>query len=100
MGKAKDLVLQPGPAAAYVLERVSPIRSFAGFSERAEEIRRVRRELDVSIDEAARCSHVPVPELVGVERGILAFATPHAYDVVLERVRGYAAHRARKASAS
>lgn len=92
------MVIPQSVVAAYVLERVLPIRSFAGFSERAEELRRVRRELDVSIDDAARCSHVPVPELVGVERGILAFATPHAYDVVLERVRGFAAYRARKAA--
>jgi hypothetical protein len=87
----------PGKPPAYGLERVAPERAFDGFRLRAAEVRRVRRELGVEIGDAARATHVPVGDLIRLEQGLLAFAAPAAYVVVLERIRGFATYRGKKA---
>lgn len=96
--RAKRQTINPPVGVGQLLEVLDPANAFEGYAVAAEAVRVEREGLGISIDVAARFAKIPAPTLVEILTGRRAFRAQAAYDVLLDRIRSAARHRARNAA--
>lgn len=78
-----------------LLELVDLASAYPGHAIASQKLREDRKTLDVPLDVFARLAKVPVTALVAVLNDRKGFRSAAAYEVVGDRLRSAATHRAR-----